>query len=209
VITRLRAFITGIAALAALLAIVGGLPVVLYRFGGSPLPGGTAGMHDLARRLTSRDDGSAALAVVRDCAWLAWLLFTACVLAEAHAAVRGRRAPRLRLAGIQGAAAHLVALAALAFSAPTSIASTPTGMPPVTLDSMAIPEDAASSLTVTVHPGDCLWSIAQRYLGAGDRYHEIARLNYGRDMGADQFFNIRRRCTCSAACAVEFGHESA
>jgi DNA-binding SARP family transcriptional activator len=186
--TRLRGAVTGMAALAVLIAIVGGLPAVLYRFGGSPLPGSVPGWHDLARWLTSRDDGGAAVVVVRDCAWLAWLLFTACVAAEAQAAVRRRRAPRLRLGGIQGAAAQLVALAALAVTAAPAIASPVAGMPPVALDSVAAPDSAAASLTVTVQAGDCLWSIAQHYLGAGDRYPEIASLNYGRDMGNGEVF---------------------
>src|SRR5215469_12873805 len=179
----MRAAVCGLAALAALAALVVGLPLVLYRFGGAPLPGRMPGWHDLARRLASRDDGDAALLVVGDCAWLAWLLFTVSVLAEAQAAVRGRRAPRLLLGGIQGAAAQLVALAALAFSTPTSIGSPAAGMPFVTLASIATPDVATASPTVTVHAGDCLWSIAQRYLGAGDRYPEIAALNYGRPMG--------------------------
>ncbi len=38
-INRARAMVTGLAALAALVLVVAGLPVVLYRFGGSPLPG--------------------------------------------------------------------------------------------------------------------------------------------------------------------------
>jgi len=70
-------------------------------------------------------------------------------------------------------------------------------MPPVALDSLATPENAAASLTVTVQPGDCLWSIAQRYLGAGDRYPEIAALNYGHSMGDGEIFKLRCRCTCS------------
>ena len=34
--------------------------------------------------------------------------------------------------------------------------------------------------SVTVHRGDTLWSLAERYLGDGARFREIARLNYGR-----------------------------
>jgi DNA-binding SARP family transcriptional activator len=185
---RLRAAATGLAALAVLAALVVGLPVLLYRFGGSPVPRSLPGWRHIAHLLANRDDGGTALAVIRDCAWLAWLLFTACVLVEAQAVVRGSRAPRLWLGGVQGVAAQLVALGALAFSAPTSVASSAAGMPPVTLDSMAIPDNAATSVTVTVHPGDCLWSIAQRYLGAGDRYPQIAALNYGHPMGDGEVF---------------------
>ena len=69
-IARARAVVTGLAALAGLVAV---LPLVLYRFGGAPLPGRLPGWHGLARQLASRDDGGAVLAVIRDCAWLAWL----------------------------------------------------------------------------------------------------------------------------------------
>src|SRR6202167_2330770 len=33
-----------------------------------------------------------------------------------------------------------------------------------------------------VRPGDCLWTIAEHYLGAGDDYHEIVALNLGHQM---------------------------
>lgn len=187
-ISRARAVLAGLAALAVLAALVAGLPLALYRFGGAPLPPRMPGWHDLVTRLAGRDDGGIALAAVRDCAWLAWLLFTVSVLAEAQAVVRGRLPPRLRLGGIQGAAAQLVALAALAFSGPAALAAAVPGTPPIALDSIALPEGATASMTVTVHAGDCLWSIAQRYLGAGDRYPEIAALNYGRPMGDGEVF---------------------
>ncbi len=46
----------------------------------------------------------------------------------------------------------------------------------------------ATHRLVTVHPGDCLWTISAHYLGAGDRYPEIARLNMGHDMGNGRVF---------------------
>jgi hypothetical protein len=220
--TRARSVATGVAALALLASSVIGLPVVLYQFGGSPLPYRIASWHGVMTALSSQASGVLVLALVRDCSWLAWLLFTACVLAEAQAAIRGRRSPHLRLGGLQGIAAHLVALAALAFAAPSAITlsasaaavpSQPAGLRPVPLLSAkgqvageqdgagdAVPgylgapateSDAAlttASRIITVHSGDCLWSIAQRYLGAGDRYPAIVSLNYGRDMGDGQVF---------------------
>ncbi len=194
----------GLAAVVALVAVVAGAPVLLFEFAGSPLPRRLAGWHQILAGLFSRDGAGLVLAVVRDGTWLAWLAFTACVLAEALAAVRGRRAPWLRLGGIQGAAARLVALAALtvgtsaASALPASAATVAAedasqsqpgplqlGTGPVA--AVAGPVTAAATV-VTVQSGDCLWSIAQRYLGNGDLYPEIARLNYGRQMGDGQAF---------------------
>jgi DNA-binding SARP family transcriptional activator len=199
--TRARSFATGLAALALLASAVIGLPVVLYRFGGPPLPRHIASWHLIWAVLSRQNDGSLLLVIIRDCSWLAWLLFTVCVLAEAQAAILGHRPPHLRLGGIQGAAAQLVALATLAFAAPSSIALsaiTPSGVaasgitqPGITLSASVTgisgqPAGGVTAMTtrvITVRPGDCLWSIAQHYLGAGDRYPEIVRLNYGHDMG--------------------------
>jgi DNA-binding SARP family transcriptional activator len=210
-ISRARALLTGLTALAALLVAVVGLPLVLYRFGGSPLPRHLAGWHHITAVLTSKDNGTILLAVIRDLSWLAWLLFTIAVLAELQAFLRGRSAPRL-LGGLQGGAARLVALAALTFAASPAISLTASAAPmaPVhagpapraggqsanglTLMSLAQPvhpgtsPNAAATRSVTVRPGDCLWSIAARYLGAGDRYPEIASMNYGHDMGDGQVF---------------------
>ena len=120
-ITRARALATGLSALALLVLLVAGLPVILLRFGGSPLPQHIEGLHALGTALSRPDNGTLLLAIVRELSWLGWLLFTTSVIAEAQAAFRGRRSPHLRLGGLQGAAAHLVALAALAFAAPSAI----------------------------------------------------------------------------------------
>jgi len=188
--TRARRLGTGLAALMLLAAAVIGLPVVLYRFGGSPLPRHLASWRVIRAMLSRQDDASQLLAIIRDCSWLAWLLFTSCVLAEAQAAVFSRRPPRLVLGGMQGAAAHLVALATLAFAAPSAVTLSPVTLSGITESGISLTASAtslsmqpAATRLITVRSGDCLWSIAQRYLGAGDRYPEIVRLNYGHDMG--------------------------
>jgi DNA-binding SARP family transcriptional activator len=193
--SRARPAAAGLLAVAALAGIVVGLPIVLYRFGGSPLPRHVPSWHRLLIALGSRDDGALFVTAVRDCSWLAWLLFTASVAAEAQAAVRGRRAPRLRLGGLQGAAAHLVALAAVTFAAPAAVtlavaapAIAAVGHGPAQ-HSPGPAGTRTSTRMITVRAGDCLWAIAQHYLGAGDRYPEIARLNYGRDVGDGQTFS--------------------
>jgi DNA-binding SARP family transcriptional activator len=231
-----RSTLSALKALSALAVLVVGLPVVLYRFGGSPLQGQMVTWSHFSRVLASRDDGTVLLEIIRACSWLAWLLFTACVVAEAQAAARGRRAPRLRLGGLQGAAAHLVALSTLAFTASPAVtltasaiaASQPiqpragapgnvgelTSRPGIsreitTVDlyqrstaaqaaghlappapSLVVQEAYAATATsvVTVRPGDCLWSLAHQYLGAGDRYPEIVKLNYGQEMTNGQVF---------------------
>jgi DNA-binding SARP family transcriptional activator len=211
-ISRARTLLTGIIALVTLVAAVVGLPVVLYRFGGSPLPQHLASWQHIRAVLTSPDNGSLLLGVIRDLSWLAWLLFSVAVLAEIQAAVRGRSAPRLWLGVLQGGAARLVALAALTFAASPAISLAasaaplatahsgpaarsgepqPDGMQLVSFGAPVWPgasQEQAAASTVTVRPGDCLWSIAARYLGAGDRYPEIASMNYGHDMGDGQVF---------------------
>ena len=207
--SRARVLLAGLGATATLIAIVAGLPAVLYRYGGSPLPRHLASWHHLIAVLTSPDNGSLLLAIIRDFSWLAWLLFTACVLAELLAAARGRRAPYLRLGGMQSAAARLVALAALTFSTPGAVTlsasmtalsvhsqdmspevlTTAAAQPVILHSSQAGTLDAiAATRLITVRSGECLWSIAQRYLGAGDQYPEIVSLNFGREMGGGQVF---------------------
>src|SRR5580704_11456453 len=215
-ISRARTLLTGLTALVILVAAVIGLPAVLYRFGGSPLPGHLASWHHISAVLTSRDNGTLLLGVIRDLSWLAWLLFTVAVLTEIQAAIRGRRPPRLWLGALQGGAARLVALAALTFAAAPAVSLTASAAPiasahagpaargepgqqpgELQLMSFSTPAsaaaghspDAATTRTVAVRPGDCLWSIAARFLGAGDRYREIASMNIGHDMGDGQVFS--------------------
>jgi DNA-binding SARP family transcriptional activator len=207
--------LSGVVALVTLIGLVAGLPVLLYWLGGDPLPHQVPSGHTIATQLLHRDDtGAVFLGAVRDLSWVAWAAFTAAVIAEAQAALRGRRAPRLRLGGMQNAAGWLVALtmiafagqpaAALAFTpsapaatAPATHTSAPADVaPPVSATetaAMANPSPQVMSMgfyqMVTVQPGDCLWTIAQRHLGNGDLYTEIAQLNLGHNMGDGQVFS--------------------
>ena len=117
---RAAAAVRGLAAMITLLLLVIGLPVVLYRFGGSPLPRRLPSLHQASAALLDRDNGGLFLAAVRDVSWLAWALFSLAAATEAVAAIFGRRAPRLRLGGLQNLAGQLVALAALTFSSPAT-----------------------------------------------------------------------------------------
>lgn len=192
--------VRGLAAAAVIVAVIGGVPLLLLRIASSPLPAHLPGWHQLGTLLAQRDNtGSVFLALVRDLTWLAWLIFTVALVVELQAVARGRLAPQLHLGGIQGAAAKLAAIAALSFSAPTgfgvasagavSAVALPVAIPghdAVAIRPAAAPSTLAAGETqieyITVQPGDCLWTLAEHYLGAGDLYPEIANLNIGHVM---------------------------
>ncbi len=195
----------GSAALITLITLVAGLPVALFLLAGNPLPSHIPSWHEATSLLLHRDNGSVFLGAVRDLSWLAWAAFTAAAVVEVQAALRGRRPPRLRLGGLQNAAGWLVALTTLAFSSQPAVALASTPPAPVAAVSAVHPGTGmrdpqvtgppASQVMsmgfyqmVTVHRGDCLWTIAQRYLGDGDRFREIVKLNLGHHMAGGQVF---------------------
>ena len=75
---RLAVALRGAAALLTLIAAVIGLPLVLYRFGGDPVPRHLPSWHQLSDDLLHRDNGTIFLGAVRDVSWLAWAAFTSC-----------------------------------------------------------------------------------------------------------------------------------
>jgi DNA-binding SARP family transcriptional activator len=208
--------VRGGTALITLIVLVIGLPLALYKLGGDPLPRHIPAWHHVTTLLLHRDNGAVFLGAVRDISWIAWAAFTVAVAAEAQAALRGRRAPRLRLGGMQHSASWLIALIALAFTsqpaavlastAPASVitvsavrsgppAPSPAGLSADRQAGTVAADPPAPQVMsmgfyqmVTVRSGDCLWSIAQRYLGDGDLYREIAKLNLGHHMGDGQTF---------------------
>ena len=198
---RFRNFCRGLLALITLAAITVGLPIALYKMGGSPIPAKMPTWHLVTTTLLHKDNGSLFIGAVRDVSWLAWLAFAIAVIAEAQAAIRGRQAPRLHLSVLQGMAGRLVAVAALTFSTPaafglaasSAMASTvqpiaPMVKPDVVSHAVREAHVVVSDRAIVVRPGDCLWTIAQHYLGKGDRYMQIAELNLGHEMSNGQVF---------------------
>lgn len=90
--TRLK----GLLALVTILAIVAGIPAVLILVGADPVADAQHLLQNVGALLTSPDDGTLALIVLRLAAWISWAVMTLFFLVEAGARVRGVRVPRLR-----------------------------------------------------------------------------------------------------------------
>ena len=194
--TTLNCRLRGLAATAALVGFMVGVPAVLLAINAIPNPGAFAWS-----RLTAPDDGSLAMEVIAAVCWIAWAIFTCQLIASIVSQIRGIRAPRLPgLVVPQLAADRLVAAAALLFVAiPTATAFLPQPKAEAAVTATPLPdaaplaaEPAASELTThhvapttkeptteryTVKRGDSLWKIAEERLGDGTRYVELVDLN--------------------------------
>ncbi len=117
--------VIGVLALAAIAALVLGVPFALLTFFGSPIPHSMPSTETLTQRL----DTTALMHVLVLIVWLAWLQLAACVLVEAYAGIRGVGLPaRVPLAGGPQALAHrLVVAALLLFTATTAVMPALTG----------------------------------------------------------------------------------
>jgi DNA-binding SARP family transcriptional activator len=190
----------GLGALAALLGLLGGVPAALWTQLGWPLPHALPTTAELGRALgdtTIPDEVLVnALAVV---CWAAWATLAASVAVEAAAALRGRAARRLPLAGpVQALASVLVAAVLLAFvPAPPPAAAAPPPLAgaltvpqrverPATVSPSTVAEPPASAARAapeepvrryTVRPRDTLWGIADRELGDPLRWPELYQHN--------------------------------
>ena len=190
----------GLAATLLIAGFIAGVPAVLIAIGAAPWD---LDLDSIPGLLTRRDDGTLALILITLGTWTAWAFVASTLLVEIAATIRGVRVPHVPGLGVpQHGARQLVAIAALAFAAtPATVMTLPAppvhgtqAMPanaqavePVSTTqetpSKADPDRPAQSQVpepttdYVVIRGDSLWRIAERLLGDGTRYPEIATLN--------------------------------
>ncbi|MCO5969313.1 bacterial transcriptional activator domain-containing protein [Actinoallomurus soli] len=200
----------GVLALAAIAALLVGVPFALVTFFGSPIPSRPPSMETLTQRL----DTSALMRILVIVVWLAWLQLAACVLVEVYAGIRGVGVPaRVPFAGGPQAVAHrLVVAALLLFTATTVVVPAltaprathvqvkdpprqqprPAEHPEAVARQAPEPDTAPTPMEQNavrkiyrVRPPEgrhheSLWEIAEKCLGDGRRYREIYALNKGK-----------------------------
>lgn len=199
-------------ALTALLAVVIGPPLLLVTFIGNPWP---AEGVSLSAPLTD----SALIGLLAVIVWVLWAQLVGCIVVEAVAALSGDRVqlPAGFALGIQQQLARRLVTAVVVAVVPAgailgggagaAVAATPVSSPavsaPVVVTGVQGDVDAgvkadrvdkvevaaAHPETVPVVRLDTLWGIADRVLGDGDRWPEIATLNEGQEMNDGAVFS--------------------
>ncbi|HKA69281.1 MAG TPA: LysM peptidoglycan-binding domain-containing protein [Actinomycetes bacterium] len=202
-----RQRIVALLAIAALAALVGGVPYLLINVVGSPIPAEWPTWAELQTALEGQIRWGPVINVLTALAWLAWAQFTVCVLVELQAGLSRPRIParRVPLAGLNQSWARRLVVAALLLVSTSGLTPAVAGTHPPTRLAVSVSaplhpsavtrsgelaaanghaaEDpsarrAGSMRQYVVQSGDNLWDLAERFLsGEGLRYHEIWELN--------------------------------
>ncbi len=196
--TRAHSRLVGVGYLAILTTLVMGIPAGLWALRGNPL---AFSIDDVKGLFSGPDDGSLFIVALTLIGWIAWATFTAPVLLEILARLRGVKAPSLRVLGQQQRTASVLVGGALmlltagtATAAPVLTPQTgPVHATPYTTSHEELPAQtqrqqpvdpwatqpaaAQAGPTITTHRGDTLWGLAKQHLGDGRRYTEILALN--------------------------------
>lgn len=160
--SRIRTRLTGLLAGLALLGIVVGLPLALLAVGAAPVPHALPSLDSLRSGLSTRDDGTLALALVTLVGWAAWAFLSLAILLELVARLRGVTAPHLPgLRLPQSAARGLVTTAMLLFiAAPLPLPPGPGGgfgPPPAALIFSTAPATPTVATPVATAVGGRAW----------------------------------------------------
>ncbi|RBQ17241.1 hypothetical protein DP939_25170 [Spongiactinospora rosea] len=175
--------------LAALAAVLGGLPVALWIMAGPPVPADWPTVEDVRRVLWARDDGTLLLGVLKYAGWAAWVSLLYQTAAEAVDGIRhrdpragGRNPVRRALRPL------LLGLTLIAVTATSTRNAPPPGRPVAAVTAAAplghaerLPQTAATvqeeERTYRVRPGDTLWDIAKDELGSPYHWPQIWQVN--------------------------------
>ena len=208
---RLCLLAKGIGALILLVLLLVGVPLLLVRTAGWPLPTAIPSTEAVGDALTRTGVPSTTLVkAVAVVVWLAWLQLVVSVVTEVAAAWRGRRSARVpaAVAPVRQLAATLVssvvalvgALGPVGSAGATTTSTLPlaqalaapaVGASPQAIASSAADREGVPASTWTVQRRDTLWGIAQKALGQGERWREIASLNVGREVAPGVVFTGR------------------
>ena len=199
----MRKFLLGLGALATIVVILVGVPLILVVVAHDPLP--TAGQIHNIMTLVPDYGNLILLTKVLPCvAWIAWAFFAVPLLIEIGAGIAGTTTTKRVWAfkGQQYAAAALVTAVLIMFASlagshsPASPASSAAHAPSISIVSAELASaptspavhtvlavaDANPQTTTVVHivvPGDNLWDISESYYGVGTRDMDIFRASTG------------------------------
>lgn len=202
---RIVTVFRGLGAFAILLALNVGVPWLLVTTVGNPYP-----PEGLA--LSGPLSDNAILGLLAVLAWVFWAQLVVCVAIEAVAEIRyaaGRSADWMTnvpgTLGGQQRLARMLVQAVVTAAIGAGVATSPVlGSAPAAVAAATLPLESPSPVAavgpiaeavtahaahptppareVTVAKGDTLWSLAERHLGSGEEWRQIADLNLGRDM---------------------------